>query len=162
MAIPELMPGDCLVYFNRRSVFNWLIALRTWNFDAHVEVYAGGGMSFASRDGLGVNAYGVRMDGLVAAMRPVPELGKLDWDAGKAWFSSVRGQSYGWIDLLAFVFPWWKRRNKTGMVCSPFATRLYRKLGLRVFNPDYDADRIAPAQFRQSAAFETVYHRGRS
>lgn len=157
MAIPELLAGDALIYFNRHSVFNWLIAFRTWNFDAHVEVYVGGGISYASRDGLGVNNYPIRLEGLTLVRRPLPEYGKLDWEAGKAWFSTVRGQGYGWIDLAAFIFPWWKRKNKKGMVCSPFATRLYRKLGFRPFNPEYDADRIAPAQFDQSPSFETIY-----
>jgi hypothetical protein len=65
----------------------------------------------------GVGRYPYRAADLAYVLRPrLP----FDLSAAMAWFESVNGQPYGWLDLLAFVG--WGGDAK-GVVCSPFATQ---------------------------------------
>jgi len=43
------------------------------------------------------------------------------------------------------------------MFCSEFLTRWYRSGGFQPFSIEQDADRVAPAQFVQSAEFTSVW-----
>ena len=147
-----LQPGDCLLY-RPNNLFGWLIAIKTWTRVSHVEVYAGGDTSVASRDGLGVNRYAVRMENLGCILRPHQPFSLL---AGLAWFDGVRGQKYDWLGLLCFTLAV-NQGAKDRMFCSEFATRFYRKCGLTPFSLETDADTIAPAQFLQSPAFDMVW-----
>jgi len=65
----DLRRGDCLLY-RPKGFFGWVIATKTWHPVAHVEVYAGNDHSWASRDGLGVNLYPIRMTELAYVLRP--------------------------------------------------------------------------------------------
>lgn len=144
--------GDGLLY-GPKGFFGYAIALKTWMKVAHVEVYAGDGMSWASRDGQGVGLYPVREDRLIQVLRPVREL---DIAGMREWFLTVDGQGYDWFGLARFLA--WGRIG-TGdngkMFCSEFATRLYRAGGLDPFN-GCDADAIAPATFLLSNGFTKV------
>lgn len=147
-----LQPGDCLLY-RPTGFFGWLIAVKTWTKVSHVEVYAGNDTSVASRDGLGVNRYSMRLDGLGYILRPNKPFSLM---AGIAWFDGVRGQKYDWLGLLCFTLAV-KQGAKDRMFCSEFATRFYRAASLQPFSPETDADHVAPAQFLQSPAFDAVW-----
>jgi len=149
---PELLAGDCLLYHGN-SLFDGIIYLKTWSSVCHVEVYRGEGISVAARNGVGVNYYPLRIKGLAHVLRPKESFDKA---MANAWFySSARGQGYDWMGLLVFYLAV-KRGSKDKMFCSEFATRYYRAGGFDPFNPDYDADRVAPAQFLQSPSFTPV------
>lgn len=156
MPIPELLAGDCLLY-RGNSLFDWLIYLKTWTFVCHVEVYQGGGLSVASRNGVGVNLYPLRTEGLAYVLRPKAVYGPFDNVAANAWFyTKAQGQGYDWKGLLCFTLAV-KQGSPNKMFCSEFATRYYRAGRFNPFAPDYDADRISPGQFLQSPSFDTVY-----
>ena len=155
---PELLPGDCLLYW-RADLVDWIIRCKTWTKCAHVEVYRGEGMSYASRNGIGVNIYPVRWDGLVAIRRPDLRFGTVNTGAAASWFSGVQGQGYDWIGLCSFYIASVQGSPKK-MFCSEFATRLYRAYGFAAIACDYDADLVAPAQFEQTPALKTVWLAG--
>lgn len=153
------MPGDCLLYRPQpfsRGFMGWLmgrlIAIKTWNNISHVEVYVGQGMSVASRDGLGVNRYVTRWQGMASVLRPVCQFSIID---AERWFKTVRGQKYDWKGLLCFTLAV-KQGSKDRMFCSEFATRLYREAHIQVFG-NYDADKIAPAQFLMCDEFDEIW-----
>lgn len=134
-----LKPGDILLY-RPVGFFGWVISIKTWHPISHVEIYDGDLKSLASRDGIGVGRYPVRLAQLAYVLRPRVAL---DLAAGRAWFETVKGQPYGWIDLVNFVgIP----LSTDGMVCSPFATRYLRACHWNIFPTD-SADAIAPFQF---------------
>lgn len=154
MNIPDdLQPGDCLLY-KAKGIFGWLISIKTWHAVSHCEVYVGSGLSVASRDGIGVNRYPVRLEGLITVLRP-----KEPFQIAQAmrWFWGVQGQKYDWLGLLRFA---WRSKVvpdnlDNRMFCSEFATRFYRAGGLDPFNGG-DADAIAPFQFRLSPVFDVT------
>ncbi len=143
-----IQPGDCLLY-KPSGLFGKLIAIKTWHAIAHAEIYRGKGLSVASRDGLGVGLYPFRVSGLGYVLRPIP---KLDLDKADKWFESVKGQPYGWADLLAFLGV---GVDGNGMVCSPFATDYYRAAGMDPFNSE-PSIKIAPFEFLLSNCFKSV------
>ena len=137
--LPALVEGDILLY-HPSGVFGHLIAVKTWHRVSHVEIYVGAAQSVASRDGVGVGQYPLRLAQLAFALRPrVP----LNWTAGLAYFESMKGQPYGWWDLFEFVGA---PVNRKGIVCSPFAAGLLRACGWPVFPTD-PIEKVAPFQF---------------
>lgn len=156
-----MIPGDVLLYGRTpfmTSPLGWffglVINIKTWSRYSHVEVYAGNGHSIASRDGVGVGFYQFRGDQLAKVRRPSAK--DYDHTKGIRWFNKVEGQKYDWIGLLCFTYAV-HAGSKARQFCSEFATRFYRKAGLEPFNPEVDADHVAPAQFDQSSAFRTVW-----
>lgn len=135
-------PGDIFLY-RPVGFFGYLISIKTWHAISHVEVYDGGQQSLASRDGIGVGRYPTRLSQLCYILRPRV---KLDLEAGRRWFETVKGEPYGWLDLLDFVDPFDLIPHGPGMVCSPFATSYLRACGWRVFPTD-PPSKIAPFQF---------------
>lgn len=149
----DLRVGDCLIYFTP-SLFGWLTAIKTWSKVSHCEVYAGQGMSLASRNGIGVNRYPYRSDGLVCVRRPI---GVLDIESANNWFEAeARFQRYDWLGLFCFTLAA-KHGHPRKMFCSEFATRWYRHASIQPFDPDWDADRVSPSMFLQTPVFETVW-----
>lgn len=160
IVLSNLLPGDCLLYERTpfvKSPIGWffglVINIKTWSRFSHVEIYAGNGKAFASRDGVGVGFYDLRVDELVEVRRPSAL--HYDHQKGVKWFETVRGQEYDWLGLLCFTLAV-RQGAHDRMFCSEFAVRYYRKSGLEVLNPDDDADKAAPAQLHQTPALTTV------
>ena len=152
MTVKEFIrPGDALLYWTP-GVFSWVIAVKTWHKVAHIEVYAGSGMSFASRNGQGVDLYPLRTDGLVRVLRSNQPF---DLASAAAWFQTVRGEKYDWWGLLRFFTIGAGKPDR--MFCSECATRVYRHGGIEPFQPDSDADIIAPGSYLDSAVFPNDY-----
>ena len=156
----ELLPGDCLLYKRTplsQGFLGWffglVINIKTWSRFSHVEVYAGNSRSCASRDGVGVGLYCLRLNELAEVRRPPAQYSH---NLALNWFEKVEGQKYDWLGLLCFTLAV-KQGAKDRMFCSEFATRLYRAGGLEPFNPDDDADLMAPAQLHQTAALTTIW-----
>lgn len=151
---PELRAGDHLLY-KPSDFFGFVTAVKTWSPDAvHIEVYVGGGRSLASRNGLGVSRYPLRLLGLSEVLRPIKPM---NLDAGNEWFASkADGQKYDWIGLLCFTLAV-KQGAPNKMFCSEFATRFDRACGFDCVHPEYDADRVAPGTFLVLPDFEHVW-----
>jgi hypothetical protein len=135
-----LQPGDTLLYFSH-DLLDWIIAVKTWTPVAHVEIYVGDGMSIASRNGIGVNHYPLRNQGLAYVLRPNV---LFNLERGMEFFRSVQGEKYDWLGLLCFTLAV-KQGSLDRMFCSEFWTRFIRKCGIEVFNPEWDADKVPPA-----------------
>jgi hypothetical protein len=116
---------------------------KTWSQAVHVEVYIGGDKSVAARWPR-LKVYPLRKHGLLHVLRPV---GKLDMGAGMEWFyAHAEGLPYAFWELVNFCLPF-GQINVRGMVCSPFAARFIKHCGQLLFAPNYDFDKIAPADF---------------
>ena len=161
-----LLPGDTLVY-GVCDFAGCIICLKTWSPACHVEIYAGTHVnaetgeetpkSFASRNGIGVDIYDLRLDQLIAVRRPA---NPIDIEKGALWFyEHARGQKYDWLGLLCFTLAV-KRGSKDRMFCSEFWKRFYPRCGLDVMAPDWDADKTAPAQCLQTPALKTIWSKG--
>lgn len=151
--LPVLQPGDCLLY-RPSSFFGWLIAVKTWNWVSHVEVYADNDRSVASRDGIGVNIYPFRNEQLTRILRP-------RWpfvfaEAMQWFYQEAQGQKYDWKGILVFTLAV-RQGARDRMFCSEFSTRFYRAGEFHPFADDYDADRVAPANYLTSPAFDEIW-----
>jgi hypothetical protein len=152
----SLQPGDVLLYFDRRSVVDWAIALKTYTRLSHIEIYTGNGMSVASRNGIGVNRYPLRKADLVCVRRC---LGPLDLQFAEYWFTTTaRGQKYDFKGLLCFTLAV-QQGSPDKMFCSEFALRWLRKANVQPFNPDQDADKTPPSLFWVTRQLETVWEK---
>ncbi len=109
---------------------------------AHIEVYAGGGTSWASRNGIGVGLYPFRSVGLKYVRRPVKPLNLV---LVNAWFPTVNGAPYGWGDIAANVGV---NLNLAGMDCSHFVAVLCEVGECPQFDSVYPKDKIKPAHFK--------------
>ena len=152
MTMPQLLPGDVLLY-RGGGFWSWAIRVKTWADVSHVEVYVGEEQSVASRDGVGVRRFPLRTTGFYAVLRP-----RLPFDsrAAVAWFETVNGQGYDWMGLVNFYLAKWRGRENGRQFCSEFATRFLRAGGVEPFTPEADADTIAPGEFLKSGAFTRV------
>lgn len=156
-ALDELHVGDCLLY-RPASFFGWLIAIKTWTMISHVEVYVGGGKSFASRDGKGVQVYPLRLSKLAVVRRPFGYLPKLG--AALMWSKGVCGQAYDFRDLFTFLCLGRPSGDENKMICSEAATWFYREAGLDVVNVDVEAEAIAPSDLYKTGSLVTVWRDG--
>jgi hypothetical protein len=159
--------GDSLLYYGESSpyfhnappqagIVDWVISTKTGYYLSHIEIYQGHNESVASRNGIGVNRYPLRLDGLVCVRRP---MGRIDFKLADKWFkSSAKGQGYDFKGLLCFYLAV-KQGSPNKMFCSEFATRWYRHAGIEPFNREVDADRVAPCEFWKTAAFSTVWQK---
>ena len=159
--IPELHPGDVLLY-NDHSIVDGLICFRTWSDVAHVEVYLGSGLSAASRNGIGVNVYPMRLLDLQYVRRP-----KDAFDINKAYTFArqMSGTPYGWLDLTEFYggLPRWLTRllrlKNEGLICSQFADLQLRAGQVVAFAEDYPAGKVSPRDFLVTPTLDTVWQR---
>lgn len=156
-----LMPGDCLLYAPGRSWVSWLIAIKTWHRISHVEVYEGVNGSHkavASRNGIGVNRYSLRMADLAYVLRPTTAPNMV---AATEWFERIaRGQRYDFAAILRFLWPSDAPDvDLDRQMCSPFGARWYRAAEVPAFASHEDADLIAPFQFLTSPAFTIVWRK---
>ena len=155
-----VQPGDCLLY-KSGGLIGWIIKVKTWHAISHCESYIGGGRSVASRgpqDGKGgVGTWTLRTEGLAHIMRLREGF---NCQNALAWFATVSGEKYDVWGLFRFFTI--GRGAQDRMFCSEFLTSWYRAGGLEQFQPDEDADLIAPCQFLISPVFDhyTVTEQG--
>ena len=142
MNIPaDLRVGDILLY-DEPDIVDDVIAIKTGDDVAHIEIYAGLGQSWASRNGIGVNQYPFRAHGLMYIRRPIQPI---DIRAVLVWVKPYIGSPYGFGDILAsvdIVTKW------NGMDCSHFAACLLEAGGAPQFDLDCDKRKIAPRDFK--------------
>lgn len=147
-------PGDVLLYFVD-GVVDLVIAEKTGKRVGHIEVYIGDGQSLASRNGLGVNQYPLRLDGLICIRRPKNQT--FDLAKGIAWFNSTaKGMKYDFKGLLTFT-SFVKAGEPGAMFCSEFALNFFRACGYEPFNPSQLAVNTSPRDFWISSEFDTTF-----
>ena len=141
-----LRAGDILLY-RPHSFFGWIIAFKTWCREAsHVEVYMGQDKSSASRDGIGVGMYELRLKDLSMVLRPRTPF---DMDKALAYYETVKGQPYDWRGVWCFSLM--AERGEEGkQICSEYARNLQTSAGPEWFATEWPSDKVAPAQFVQS------------
>lgn len=138
---PELKPGDVLLY-GGGDLVSRLIQYRTWSDVCHIEIYVGDGRSVASRNGIGVGKYPLRVLGLRYVFRPqLP----LDIERGLRWFWTVNGTPYGWGDLGRFYL---LDIPTKGKICSQFGDEFMQACGLPLFNLDYPDGAVCPRDYQ--------------
>jgi hypothetical protein len=153
--------GDVLL-FSRRSLFNFLITLKTWSPYTHVEVAdvddSGDVTTFASRNKEGVGEYVPDLSGLALVLR-LPD-GAFNRADARWWFldNEIWKQGYDYIGLFNFFYARFVGPENGRMFCSEFVTRFLRAGGWDPF-PDMDADTIAPRDFRLMREATVVWDR---
>jgi len=151
-----LRPGDILLY-DKNTLFNWLIKLKRGEKYAHVEIYAGGDQSLASRNGIGVGRYPLRLDGLAAIYRVTKPF---EFEIGERWFEDeANGQGYDWIGLANFIWAKWQGRENGKMFCSEFVARFFKKMGVPLFSDETDSDAVSPGMIPYSQMVKPVWKR---
>jgi hypothetical protein len=151
-----LRPGDILLY-DKNTLFNWLIKLKRGEHYAHVEVFKGGDRSLASRNGIGVNEYPLRFDGLAAIYRVTEPF---EFEMGYRWFlDEAKGQGYDWLGLASFIWAKWQGRENGKMFCSEFVVRFFRKMGVALFSAETDADAVSPGMIPYSQSVKNIWKR---
>ena len=150
--MPDLFIGDALIYMpDLWNPVDWIIAHKTWMNTCHIEVYLGNDRTVAARLS-GVAVYNLQKDWkLGGVLMPVAAF---DLNRAMSWFfSKANGQGYDLLGLFGFYQTHF-HGNPRRMFCSELATRFYRAGGFEPFNAECDADRISPAQFCQTNAFQ--------
>lgn len=147
-----LQPGDFLLY-RPSSLTGVIIAVKTWTWIAHIEIYKGGGISLASRDGIGVNAYPLRLDQLGIVRRPNKPF---SFAKGLRYFETVKGQKYDWLGLMCFTLAV-HQGSPDRQFCSEFAHNFAIAEDLELFSTDLVPDHTSPAQFDQTPVLDTVW-----
>jgi hypothetical protein len=148
----HVLPGDVLLYASKGAT-GWIIRTKTASNLTHCESYLGNGLSAASRNGLGVDTYPFRHEGLRVVLRP---LRGFRIDMAEAWHETVKGQGYDWIALVSFL--WAGIIGSQGkMFCSAHTTRFQRAGGCEPFTVDVDAHKVAPRDFRLSSAYRVAW-----
>lgn len=144
--------------YSEPSLVDWIIRVKTWSDVAHVEVYIGDGKSVASRNGIGVNKYALRKQGLAYVLRPKAFV---DMDVGLVWFNQdARGEKYDWLGLICFTLAV-KQGSLNKMFCSEFAKRFYDESNFPALHSKWDADKTAPGNFLMSPNFDWIWKRER-
>lgn len=149
-----LQPGDVLLYYLEHDFVDTIIAEKTGKPVGHIEVYVGNEQSYASRNGVGVDIYSLRLDGLICVRRLIQPIAL---DQGANWFQSVaKGQPYDFKGLLTFT-SFIKHGEAGKMFCSEFALNFYRACAFEPFNKDQLAENTSPRDFWMCGAFNTVW-----
>jgi hypothetical protein len=154
--LPKLEPGDTFLY-RPTELIGAIIALKTWTWLSHCEVYIGDGMSLAARI-QGVNLYPTRIDRSLRFIRRPWLVRGRGFDANAAYnaASHLFSRRYDISSFEAFFNPWSKNRH-SNRVCSTLTAAYLRGGGCLPFNPDLDQDDISPAQLWQTPALITIW-----
>lgn len=138
----DLLPGDILIYTGT-GIFDRLISFCTRSKADHIEAYAGNRMSVASRNGIGVNIYPFRREGLLAVIRPVQPFDFAS--AMRTFYAKQKGKvPYGWSDILLSLC---LKIHPHGMDCSHFIDVWFNDGRLSFFEPHEYAGKITPRDF---------------
>lgn len=154
MNLPQdLQVGDILLY-SSKDIIDDLIKWKEDGTVAHIEVYAGNGTSWASRNGVGCGqtTWPFRLEGLAVVRRPVQF-----FDGAKAeqsFETKLKGQPYGFGDIEANIgLP----DNGKGVDCSHAAAILCEDAGAPQFDSSYPKSKITPEHFQMVRESVVIY-----
>lgn len=152
-----LRVADTLFYTPSDPVVGVLIAVKTYKWLSHVEVYAGDGKCLGARI-TGVDYYPVRVDRhLVCVRRPLVKA--FDLEGAKREVEDEVGLPYEVGGFFSFFNPW-RVRQHTTRICSPVVRAFLRGGGAEVFNPSATDDQISPADLWRTGLLKTVWFKG--
>jgi hypothetical protein len=138
-----LRPGHILLY-KPSSFFGRVIARFSKYPISHVEMYKGGGISYASRDGLGVAQYELREEDLAYVLESTFPL---DMARVAKAFAGKDGDPYDWGTIVKHISERISEGAPHSEVCSELVTYLARVGGaFSLFGVD-PPDRVKPADF---------------
>ena len=161
MMLPDFMPGDVLLY-RGDGLLSQIIRLKTWSDVSHAELYVKPGFTVTAKLLGGVNYYPVGdAAGLVYVYRPRSSLLFNADRAGWMFDKFMRGQRYDTFGLVSAFYAA-KSGARDRAFCSETVTRVLRYGGIEPFAPDFDADHVAPAQFKQTPVLTRVWSREES
>lgn len=151
--ISSIKPGAVLLYNTPGDLIDVIIT-RTGPA-AHVEFYEGDGQSLASRNGIGVNRYPFREEGLIGILNPKVQDGTLDAyvKAFTAWFETVKSDGYDWRGLEGFVVDS-VTQSQGHWFCSAFVAKGSTMAGFPLFNVDWSPSLITPSDFFKTPALK--------
>jgi hypothetical protein len=150
----DLRVGDILLY-SEKDIIDDLIKWKTSGQVAHIEIYAGVGRSWASRNGIGVGqtTYPFRSEGLAVVRRPVQFF---DADKASIYFNLfLKGLPYGFGDILANLGI--DASTLKGVDCSHLAALLEQASGCPMFASDTMLNTISPRDFQIVREAITIY-----
>lgn len=162
--LTNLPPGAVLLY-RPDSFFGWCIAFLTAGMVSHVEMYKGGGISYASRDHRGVSEYSLRTHGLIDV-----RYARLNMGAVAKEFARHNGNAYDYGTIARFLtfggmnkaidrigkvlsilsggkFGWKNHAD----VCSELIAWLVMRGGLPNIFGDEKPDSISPRDFQKQS-----------
>lgn len=155
-----IQPGDAIMY-RPSSLVGVIIAIKTWSWTSHIEVYVGDNRSIGAREE-GVDVWPVRNDKYAKTiLRPKSEI--LNIAAGMEWFNEeAKGDKYDVEGLFGFFIPDKRPKDDSTVnykkeFCSQLATMFYKRCGFNPFAPTYPARLISPAQYYQSPLMDVVW-----
>lgn len=138
----DLKVGDICLY-STLDITDEVIEWKEGDNVAHIEIYIGNNVSWASRNGTGVNAYPFRFSGLKYVLSPV---GTFNIDKATKWFNDgVKGLPYGFGDILESINI---KNNLKGVDCSHFGSSLLEVAEVPLFNSWYPKNKITPRDFK--------------
>ncbi|HEX3058067.1 MAG TPA: hypothetical protein VHP62_01825 [Usitatibacter sp.] len=149
--VAAILPGDVLLYAGT-GANDWVISIKTWSKVTHCELALSTTESAASRPGLGVHTYPLRVDDLTHILRPNKTL---DMVGVKTFHQQCLGQAYDWWGLMRFYTLGEQSLDK--QFCSEYLTRLLRHGGFEPFQAEDDADLVAPGTFLYSSCLLRVW-----
>jgi hypothetical protein len=141
--VASIKPGSILLYSTNDLIDD---VIGVTGPAKHVELYRGNGQSLASRNGLGVNQYAFRDEGLIGVLES-----QVDVDKFCAWFDTVRGDGYDWQGLEGFVVDK-VTQQPLHWFCSAFVAKGCDRAGSPLFNPLWNPSLITPSDFLKSVA----------
>lgn len=142
-----LQPGHLLLY-EASSLFGYGIALWSGSRISHIEMCKGGGISYASRDHLGVEEYPLRLDGLALVLRtPRP----LDMARVAKGFEAKRGHRYDYSTIKKFATFGLSEGKPMAEVCSELQAYLVRVGGEESIFGAKQPDEVSPSDFVKAA-----------
>jgi hypothetical protein len=150
----DLLPGDVMLYAPSDLV-GYIIAVKTFAWYSHVEVYVGQGQSFGARID-GVKIWPTRVDKYLSCVRRPFK----PFDLVKAMESPDVKQLFGSYQVSGF-WSFFMPKARAGLhhnrICSVGADVLLKAGGVDCFNPQLDENKVAPAQFYQTAELNTIW-----
>lgn len=152
--LPDLVPGDVLLYRGTGWV-SQAIRIKTWSDVSHAELYVGEGRTVTARLKGGADYFRVTDRDLAYIYRP-----HHTWAADPAlaqFDQAMRGQKYDLLGLLLSFYAVRQGRDNRRAFCSEVVTRVLRWGHVEPFAIDFDADAVAPAQFKQTPALWRIY-----
>ena len=148
--MPNLNPGDILLFARARRGRDYLIKLFTGSRFYHAALYAGDNQVIEAKPkGVACNSLEGRDADFVVV--PAPE-GK--GDAALAWAKTQIGAGYDRVDMLVVLLEHLFVRFHLNVVpygkysCAEFVATAFDHAGLRLF-PDRDLDDVEPKDFAQ-------------
>ncbi len=141
---PKILKPGMLLLYEASSLFGYAIAAFSGSRISHIEMFKGNGISYASRDGIGVDEYQLRLNNLALVLESVEPL---DMDRVAKGFAGKRGHRYDNATILKHATFGLVGGKPMAEVCSEVQAYLVRVGGLERAFGDKQPDEVKPSDF---------------